>query len=236
MSTQFVKSLGDTLKEAQLNKMRLEKHKGQIFDAYGFVGPVPILSALQLLILLAFGKKVILGFTERELVTQYINGLIKIRSDLKLSKNIIQIEINTFGIIDCDNFLSDLNEYEFRKISELKSWEEFINRLSVYYINVRNIHKLARKLGFETKAILELDYENNRSRAEGARILLREILKTIPKDEQIQLLNVPKGHKGLKHLVRTSIDSKTFAKHFSNNEKNFSNRWGDILREIKLDK
>lgn len=236
MSTQLLKSLGDTLKEAQINKERLEAHKCQIFDAYGLVGRVPILSALQLLILLAFGKKVILGFTERELVTQYINGLIKIRSDLKLSKNIIQIEINTFGVIDSDNFLSDLNECEFNKISELKSWEEFINRLSVYYINVRNIHKLARKLGFETQEILKLDYKTKQSKAAEARILLREILKTIPKDEQTRLLNLSKGHKGLKHLVRTRIDRENFKEKFNNKEKTFANRWSDILQEIKSDK
>lgn len=63
------------------------------------------------------------------------------------------IEINTFGVIDSEDFLSDLSEYEFRKIKSLSEGHNFINELSNYCIHSRSIRKLAGKLGFDLRPL-----------------------------------------------------------------------------------
>lgn len=228
-------NLQDDLQRDAGRKELLTIHKLQILESFSSKGALSILSALQLFIFYAFEKKDINEFSENDLVTKYINALIKFRSDLKHQKNTIVIEINTFGVIDSDDFLSDLSEYEFRKIKSLSEWHNFINKLSNYCIHSRNIRKLAGKLGFDLIKMIDQNPSPNRVKAEQARNLIRKILKTIPIEEQKRLLDASRGNKGLKYEVfKRIIVSKEFHQYFSSDKKTFANRWSEVLVEIKL--
>ncbi len=218
-----------------LNRMGnlLDSHKKQILQSKLLDGDLSILSSIQLFLFYAFDKQEIIDFTEADLVKNYINCLIKIKSDLKSTKGTLEIVINVFGVIDSEEFLLDLQNKEYKNITSLHGFVNFLHSLSSYRIPSRNIRKLVRKLGLLSGSSMYTESSSKAELAEQARKHIKNIVKSIPLVDQKKLLSVGIGKSGLKSEVLKRMEDKDFNKYFSANHKTFSNRWAEVLPQIK---
>lgn len=211
----------------------IESHKSQIFEAQNLEGNLSILAALQLLMNRVFEREIIHQYTESQLVVQYCNCLIKIQSELLLPKGTIKIRLDRLGVFN-DHFLSILSNYDLKKIQKIIEWNQFIASFSQYQIHSRCIRKLVQKYDLEHGVSKNTAHDSNHVIAERVRNQIRKIIQTIPEEEQIRLLNVGKGQKGLKNMVWLKIKDDKELKYFLNKNKTFLNRWVEVLPEIKF--
>ncbi|OAL78416.1 hypothetical protein AY606_08255 [Acinetobacter sp. SFB] len=210
----------------------IDEHRAQIFAAQNLNGSLSLLTAIQLLVDCVSDSNEIQKYSESQLVVEYVNALIKIKSDLKGPKNTIEIELNKLGIIDKAVFLADLDSYDFKSIKTLQEWINFLKKFSNYKIHSRTIRKLGRKINPEIQD--NLDLISKRDQAEKARQLIYQILNLISEEERKRLLNIEKGRKGLKDKIKKIIiNNGDYKKYFDSNDKTFSNRWSEVLPKIK---
>lgn len=213
----------------------IESHKSEISKARNADGNLSILVALQLLMSYAYEWEEVKQFKESELVVHYRNCLIKIQSELTSTINKrgkIKILLKGFGEVN-NQFSSDLRNYDFNNIQKIIEWDKFIESFSQYQIHSRCIRKLLRQLNLD-QIIEKMPIQNSKwAMAEQARELIRKTVQTFPKEEQMRLLNVGQGKKGLKKEVWDKIEHSDKVKYFSNKEKKFLNRWVSVLPEIK---
>ncbi len=102
---------------------------------------------------------------EKDLTKMYITILIKIRSELKRPKSSFKIAFETLGEIDSDEFLNDIDKYDYKKISFLSEWNLLMTHMSLYFIQYRHLNKLARDLNLVER---DLSISNKKEQRGGS--------------------------------------------------------------------
>lgn len=206
-------------------------HKSNITKSDDLVDEaLPILSVIQRLTRYTLTDEEIANAKEEDLLEAYNGACILLIDDLKNKKSTLKVNLKALGGIDKQSFLSALEKHEFVEFKDMSSWDRLANTLSPYLITLNSLEKFADSRGLIS---CRSSLMSNSQKASQARALITNILKAIPKEEREILEKVAIGQKGLKSAVRERISSQQFRDLFDSKNKNFQNRWGDVLKKQK---
>lgn len=209
----------------------LMAHKSRIIQSSELMDEaLPILSAIQRLTCYTLTNEKISDATLADILLAYKCACILLIADLKNKKSTIKLNLQGSGSIDKQSFLPALEKHEFADFKNLNDWNCLAESLAPYLIKLNSLEKFADLKGLiKHKSSLI----SNSQRASQARALITNILKEIPQEERKKLEDVPIGQKGLKSAVRERISTQQFRELFNSNNKDFQNRWSEVLKKQK---
>lgn len=233
---------GRDLREEAYLEMRNRQHKLELLNAHKVniiktqqqkISLYSLQNAINLIvfyILQGSTEYEIENMSEQDILKLYIKTLIKIKSEVKNPKSSLKVEFLELGEIDSEEFLSDINKYNYKEIETFEEWDKFIHSMGSYFIQYRNLKKLANELRLIDREITLSDKKEN---VVEARSLIIRILENFTKDDLQALKNNSRGHKGLKSAVFDQLTISEYRKYFQSNITTFKNRW-DEIRKLEL--
>lgn len=225
----FYREEQDKIKELKILE-KIENEKKLIFATNYMNEKLSIHQSLQLFLACAHDRTTIKNWTENDLVKYLIYSLIKIRDEARKIKSPIKIELGPYEVVDHQEFLDELKQFNFRDISTLENWYKFMDHFSDYSIHSRNIRTLMIRLGYETN--ITISHNTNKERATLGKKKIIDILNSLTIDEKNVASSATQGCKGLKALVKSKISHKEMYELFPN-KYDFNNRWNEI-RKLEL--
>ena len=212
----------------------LQQHKTAITNSYTLNEELSISFAIQLLCFYSIEDKLdINNLTSTDILTDYKNILRLLKSTFRSEKTGKNLKCGKLWITDLSELIELINQVLASAILSLQDWDKFLNKFSEYKIHARYIRKLAQNQGYDLSRIPVIRTSTSHDNAKEARALILECIKFDNPEQLVKLYYAPIGVSGLKSYIKTKINRQDYINLFNSNSKTFTNRWNEVLPEVK---